>query len=156
MLSWAARNDDGDRIVKRFCLDVDKSSHTVVDCADAVKTSTNKRGMAGLNLAVIIINMISGDTGGGGAVQNIHPKLIEKKVMPKGSKKFNCQLHAQKKKLENACIKTFGKHGIGHCNVFQTAYVLVKMIKSIHEHGGKELLDKVHRLVVDKLVSSVE
>ena len=79
-------------------------------------------------------------------MQNIHPR----------SKKFNCQLHAQNKKLENACIKTFGKHGIGHCNVFQTAYVLVKMIKSIHEHGGKELLDEVHRLVVDKLISSVK
>ena len=121
-------------IVKRFCLDVDKSSHTAVNCADGVKTSMTKLGMAGLNLASIIIKMISGDTGGGGAVQNIHPKLTEKKVMPKGSKKFNCQLHAQNKKLENACIKTFGKHGIGHCNVFQAAHLLVKMIKSIHEH----------------------
>ena len=120
MMSWAARNNNGDRIVKRFCLDVDKSSHTAVDCADAVKTSMTKLGMAGLNLASIIIKMISGDTEGGGAVQNIPPKLTltEKKATPKSSQKFNCQLHAKNKKLENACIKTFGKHGIGHCNIF--------------------------------------
>ena len=60
MLSWAARNDDGDRIVKRFCLDVDKISHTAVECADVVKTSTTKLGnKAGLNLSSVIINVIS-------------------------------------------------------------------------------------------------
>ena len=93
-------------------------------CASGIKTSLNKLKKAGLEMATleIEIDAILGDTDGGGAVQHIHPKLVQNKVMSKDSKEFNCQLHAQNKKLENACTKTFGKHGIGHCNVFQTAY----------------------------------
>ena len=148
VISWAGKDDDGNRVIKHFCLDVDKSSHSAVGCANATKTSLNKLEMAGLDLSTIIIHVITGDTGGGGTVQHIHGKLIEIKVMSKDSKEFNCQFHAQNKGLENACTKTFGKHGIGQCNVFQAAYVYVKMIKQLHEVGGAEIVDTVHKLLL--------
>ena len=156
IILFAARDKHGRRIIKRFCLDVDKSSHAALNCAAAIKESLSKLNMAGLDLSSISIISITGDSGGGGAVQHIHPPLIDNGVMTKKSKKINCQFHAHNKGFENACTKTFGKHGIGQCNAFQTAYVYVKMIKTLHETGGNELIDTVHSLVVEKLVSSVE
>ena len=125
----------GNRIIKRFCLDVDQSSHNAVGCANAVKTSTTKLEMGGLDLATIIFHAITGDKGGGGAVQHIYGPLISNGVMSEDSKEFNCQFHSHNKSFENSCIKTFGKQGIGQCNVFQAAYVYVKMMKLLHEIG---------------------
>ena len=41
-------------------------------------------------------------------------------------------------------------------NVFQGEYVYVKMVRTLHEDGGAEIVDTVHSLVVDTLRDSVE
>ena len=74
--------------------------------------------------------------------------------MSKESKKLNCQCHALSISLKNSCEMTFGKQGIGQCNVFQAVFVYVKMIKILCEDGGAEILDTVHILVVENLVDN--
>ena len=155
ILVWAGLDQHGNRVIKYFCLDVDKSSHSAKDCADAIKLSVKKLYMAGLPTSIEIIS-ITGDTGGGGAVQHIHPPLIANKTMLKESKKFNCQCHGLSRSLQNACEATFGKQGIGQVNIFQGEYVYVKMMRVLHEDGGAEIVDEVHGLVVQKLATSVE
>ena len=109
---------------------------------------------ADLGLRNTPVHAILGDTGGGDAVQNIHPPLKEIKVMSKESKKINCQLHGLSKGLQNSCENTFGKQGIGQNNIFQAEYVYVKMLKVLHKDGGSEIIDEIHSLVVCKLRSS--
>ena len=156
ILSWAALDKDGNRIIKYFCLDVDMSNHSAKDCASAIKLSLNKLTMAGLDLSKIKVFVITGDSGGGGAVQNIHPPLKAIKVMSDESKYFNYQCHALSRGLQVSCEMTFGKQGIGQTNIFQAIYVYVKMLKVLHEDGGSELLDVIHSLVIEKIVDSTE
>ena len=54
-------------------------------------------------------------------VQCIHMKITNNKIMSKDSKNFN---------------------------VFQAAYLIAKIIKSINKQGSKELLDEAHALVI--------
>ena len=156
IISCGALDKDDNIIIKHFCLDVDKSNHSSKDCASAIKLSLNKLSMAGLNLSKIKVFVITGDSGGGGAVQNIHPPLKAMKVMCDDSKYFNCQCHALSRMLQVPCEKTFGKQGIGHTNIFQAMYVYVKMLKILHEDGGSEMLDVIHGLVVEKIVDLTE
>ena len=107
ILVWAGLDQHGNRVIKYFCLDVDKSSHSAKDCADAIKLSVKKLYMAGLPTSIEIIS-ITGDTGGGGAVQHIYLPLIVNKTMIKESKKINCQCHGLNRSLHNACEATFG------------------------------------------------
>ena len=93
ILIYAALDEHGNRVIKYFCLDVDKSSHSAKDCADAIHQTVKKLYMAGLDPNSIEIISITGDTGGGGAVQHIHPPLKENGTMTSTSKKFNCQCH---------------------------------------------------------------
>ena len=125
-----------------------------MDCASAINVTIKKLKIAGLNMSNITFHAITGDSGGGSAVQHIHPALKQIKVMSKDSKKLNCQCHALSKAFENACIKTFGKQGIGQNSIFQAGYVYVKMIKTLHEDGGAEIVNTVHYLVTEKLAAS--
>ena len=71
------RDENGKRVIKYFCLDVDKSSHSAKDCADAISVSMKKLRVAGLEIHTFEFHAITGDTGGGGTVQHIHPPLVE-------------------------------------------------------------------------------
>ena len=45
---------------------------------------------------------------------------------------------------------------IWQVNVFQTKFVYVKMLRTVHKDGGTEIVDVVHYLIVQKLSESVE
>ena len=156
ILIWAGLDDQGNKVLKYFCLDIDRSNHSAKDCAAAIKMSINKLEKAGLNTSQIEFYTITGDTGGGGAVQHMHPPLVSIAMMSKESKRFNCQLHALNRSFQNACEATFGKQGIGQNNIFQGEYVYVKMIRTLHEDGGAEIVDTVHSCVVQRLTTSLE
>ena len=96
---------------------------------------------------------ITGNSGGGGAVQNIYHKLMANNVMVVTRKKSNHQCHVLNKCLKTLSINTFGKQGIGQVNIFQLVYVYVKLMKSLGEHGGTEIVDEVHSLIVHHIAS---
>ena len=148
--------DQGNKVLKYFCLDIDRSNHSAKDCAAAIKMSINKLEMAGLNISEIVLFVITGNTGGYGASQHIHPLLVQIGMMSKKSKKMNCQLHALNRGFQGSCEATFGKQGIGQNNIFQGEYIYVKMIRTLHEDGGATIVDAVHSCVVQKLTTSLE
>ena len=39
MLIWAGLADQGNKVLKYFCLDIDRSNHSAKDCAAAIKNS---------------------------------------------------------------------------------------------------------------------
>jgi hypothetical protein len=109
IIVWAGRDKGGKRVLKNICLDVDKSNHAAKDCASAIKMSVKKPKITGLDILSITFHAITGNSGGGGVVQHIHPLLKMNKTTSKESKRLNCQCHALRKAFENACINTFGK-----------------------------------------------
>ena len=113
IIMWAGRDKQGQRVIKYFCLDIDRSNHSAKDCAGAIKIGIKRLEVAGLDISMIEFHVITGDTGGGGAVQHIHPLLVANEAMNSDSNKVNCQLHGLSKPLQNACKSTFGKQGIG-------------------------------------------
>ena len=48
MLCWAGLDEQGNAVVKYFCLDINRSNHAAKDCAAAIKMSINKLEIAGL------------------------------------------------------------------------------------------------------------
>ena len=109
LIIYAALDRNGTSIIKYFFLDVDKSNHTAKDCASVIQVSLKRLVMGGLDLSNTSVHAILGDTGGKGAVQNIHPPLKEIEVMSEESKRFNCQLHALSRGLQKFFENTFGK-----------------------------------------------
>ena len=62
IIFWAGRDDDGNRVIKNFCLDVDKSSHGSKDCASAIAMSIKKLKVAGLDTSNVEFHAITGDS----------------------------------------------------------------------------------------------
>jgi len=106
IILWAGQDENGNKVIKNFCLDVDKSNHSANDCAEAISMSIKRLRAAGLDTNTVEFFAITGDSGGGGAVQHIHPPLVANKTMTKNSKRINCQLHGVAKSLQNSCEAT--------------------------------------------------
>ena len=68
LIIWSGCNRKGNRVMKYFCLNIDKSSHGSTGCASAIKHSVTKLKLSGLNTSKIRFICITGDAGGGGAV----------------------------------------------------------------------------------------
>ena len=75
ILTWTAKDENNRQMLKYFCLDVDQSNHSSAYYSEAIKMLIKKLHVAGLPMRVQF-HAITGDSGGGGAVQNIHPTLI--------------------------------------------------------------------------------
>ena len=54
IISWAGQDENGNKVIKNFCLDVDKSNHSAKDCAEAISMSIKRlRATAGF---VVVCN----------------------------------------------------------------------------------------------------
>ena len=53
ILLWAGWDSNGKRVIKNFCLNVDKSNHAVKDYASAIKISVKNLNIAGLDMTNI-------------------------------------------------------------------------------------------------------
>ena len=104
----AGLDADGQITIKNFCSSINKAGHTVKQAADAVKNVLDR-----FLPDDVAAEVITGDSGEGGAVQHLHPKLVELDVMNKEIKKANCQLHALQKFIKNPSKKSMGDQGMG-------------------------------------------
>ena len=121
IISWAAKVK-GRWTVKFYCLDVDIGGHTTEEAAEAVRLSvdnfieTIKEFAPGKE---VLLDCITGDSGGGAAVQKLLRFLIRIGVMNSSGRKLPCDMHGWNKPLEVACVDVFGKQGIGANTPFQ-------------------------------------
>ena len=98
-------------------INIDSGSHTAKGRADAIKKSVNVY-LGGISDDIEVYSA-TGDSGGGGAIQHIHPKLIANRTMAGDSKRANCALHGMNKAIERAGEDVFRKQGLGHYTPFQ-------------------------------------
>ena len=97
------------------------------------------------------MKLLTGDAGGGAAVQNLHPALIRINVMGLSSRSVRCLMHALNKAFEVACLDCFGSHGINHRRVTQMYWLVVQMFMRIKLQGGLKLIDEYYNLALSKL-----
>jgi hypothetical protein len=71
----------------------------------------------------IKLTVLTGDTGGGSAVQNLITEVKKLHVMSQDCAFANCLLHGLNKPTENASVAVFGKQGIGHRTCWQLLYL---------------------------------
>ena len=153
LVRWGGLDEKGNRVIKQLCLDMDMSGHTAKSAADAIKHSLKKLEKAGLNLDLVTVipSGVTGDAGGGAAVQHIFPLLINCKVLGDAATIINCQMHGLNNCLSSALIAAFGDAGINHNNVVQAAYAYVKMMKKLKEDVGHDGLNDIHKCIMERM-----
>ena len=120
LLIYATRDEDGNRRIRRFCIDVDTCGGTADEICEGIKKSVDrlKKCVPGLKIV-----SITGDSGGGGKVQGIFAKLVALGVIDDEWGRFiRCLLHALNKCIENATKYTFGDQGLGKSTAPQLLY----------------------------------
>ena len=101
-------------------------------------------------------HVITGDAGGGGAVQHLYQKLVDMGIMDDNCKEANCSLHGLQKALENASKKTMGDQGMGCRSPFQMLYLFASLMSYLKEDRGLQHLDKMWSKVSDQLKDNEE
>jgi len=91
-----------------FCLDVDIGEHSAESAANAIRMSVND-SWATLKEFVgdrkVVMECITGDSGGGAAVQHLHPKLQSMDILEQWSRWVGCDMHGLQKPFEVALSK---------------------------------------------------
>ena len=143
VIMWATQDaKNGKRSIRRFNLDIDEAGHKAEEVCAAIEKSLRILGV-GVREVDFEIAVISGDRGGGGAVQTIHPLLVNRGVMDELSTFLTCMLHALQKALETASHDTLGKQGMNHNTCFQLCYQAVMLLVAIKKQGGLVLCSKI-------------
>ena len=154
IVCYAGRDKDGNRIVKTFCLDFDSCGHSTDEAVDGLITSLKRLQMLCPGVKIVAI---SGDAGGGGAVQYLYERLLELGIMTEELSRYvNCILHALNKCIERPSIGTFVDSGIKVNGVNQLGYCAMKMLKRMKDEGGIELSDEVNSSVLRNLIENEE
>jgi hypothetical protein len=150
LLCWFGKDKEGNETLKFHCIDVDSSNHTGRDCAKAIKKSLEIfTGQEGLE-----VTCVSGDSGGGAAVQTLLPHLKRLRAVSLECSKINCQLHALNKCLETSLQDVLGLQGIGRRTPFQLLFVFNQLWKRIREEGGGDYLDEIFAITMQELTTN--
>ena len=99
----------------------------------------------------IELKNLTGDTGGGGAVQNLITEVKKLGVMSKECSFANCLLHGMNKPMENACLTVFGKPGMGNRSCWQLLYLWALFGKRMKLDSNTKRLDQMWAEVVKKI-----
>ena len=173
LLVYATRDEEGNRIIRRFCIDVDTCGGSAEEICQAILKSINrvKAGVPGLRIVsitgkkstdrvkpcVLRLCQITGDSGGGGKVQGLFDRLVELGVIDdKWGRFIRCLLHALNKCIENATKLTFGDQGLGKTCAAQLLYNALTLFAKVRSMGGLELLDKQFTKITEKLNTDEE
>jgi hypothetical protein len=154
LLSYPTKKDDGSLTISHLCLNVDSAGHSADEASDAIAKSVSfytdilKEQNDGKEVK---LSVITGDSGGGASVQQLHPKLITNKTMCKYSKRLACDLHNMNKALEVACVETWGKQGIGHRTPYQMYWLWNKIFKLSREQMGRQGVNEAWHTTIDNL-----
>ena len=155
LLTWAGWDKDGNPTIKTHCIDIDMGGHSGEDAAAAVKLSVGDimgilKDSLGNDVEIFVI---TGDSGGGAAVQKLHKALISNHTMRKVSKMLACDCHGMNKPLDIACTESFGKQGIGVRSPYQMVWLFPNILKKIIKDHGRNVLNNMWAGAIDKLLT---
>jgi len=146
---WAGVcSETGKKTIKTRCIDVDACSHGAIACAESIKHSF-KEFLKGIDAELYFA---MGDTGGGGAIQHIHPLLIENGAMPEDSKRGNCILHGFAKAYQRGNEDVWGTHGLFHNSPYQLLWMFPDIMKRSVRRFGRENHDEMWAKVAHKII----
>ena len=155
VISWASFDDDGNRIVRHFCLDGDVSGKRAQDVAGAVEKSIK-------TLWEVLpfepkLKALTADNGGGGAAKGIFEILKDSEVMDSFMARFiRCLMHALNIMLQKAMDFTVGSQGIKKDTCVQMSYLCIQLYCAIKEAGGIALVDEYWKVATADLIYNKE
>lgn len=149
---WAGYDEYGNKTLKFFCPSIDQCGHTAAAAANGVKNILD-RALVGINVEA---KVITGDAGGGGAVQHLYKKLVDMGIMDETCKETNCSLHGLQKAIENASKKIMGDQGMGCRSPFQMLYLFSRLTSTLKKDGGLRHLDMMWSKVSEELETNEE
>ena len=153
VICWAGKDKDGKRTLKFFCPSIDKVGHSAKQAANGVKKVLERLSVGGRKIKA---KVLTGDAGGGGAVQHLYKELKELGIMTDEDKETNCALHGMQKAIENASKNTMGDQGMGCRTPFQMLYIFAALMSSLKEQGGLKYVDTMWSEVNKQLKENEE
>ena len=132
----------------KFCIDIDISGKKADEIADAIEKSL-KRFSDYVEAECV---GMTGDAGGGGAVQTVFRHLREKIASLR--RQLRCLLHAYNNCLKIAICSAMGPSGMNQDTCSQLVYAAINMIITIRKQGGREMYDELSRLVKEEIMSN--
>jgi DNA-binding transcriptional MerR regulator len=153
VICWAGKDKDGKRTLKFFCPSIDKVGHSAKQAANGVKKVLERLSVSGEKIKA---KVLTGDAGGGGAVQHLYKELKELGIMTDEDKETNCALHGMQKAIENASKNTMGDQGMGCRTPFQMLYIFAALMSSLKEQGGLKYVDTMWSEVNKQLKENEE
>lgn len=109
LISWGGFDNEGNPVVKIFCVDASRCGHSTREAAESFKETLE---LIRLLIPEIIADSIMSDSGGGAAVQNILKVLIEMGVLSHKTIKNHCECHTMNNPIEIAFKGSLGDAGI--------------------------------------------
>ena len=162
VLSFPEMSKSGHLTIGNFCLDVDSGGHTTIDAAEAIELSMLPfldildRFIGGDEKGSVKLSAITGDAGGGAAVQHLHPELTKRQLMDDDSKRLSCDMHNLNKAFEIACTESWGRQGIGHNTIYQMLYLESRIHKLIRQDYSRPLYSDAYAQTVNFLRTDAE
>ena len=133
LISWGGFDDEGNRVVKAFCVD---SKMCVSDV---------------MHIVLPEIENISGtsNSGGGAAIQHTWLEVVLRVVAPKDSTINNCDLHGMNLPLKEALEDALGQPGIGHNSQWQLEFMAKLFLDQLKEIYGKAKVDEMWSSIIE-------
>ena len=149
VIVWTGVNKETKRrTFKRFCPSIDSAGHKTEEAAAAIKLVIDRTLGDNVNVTV---TAATGDSGGGGSIQNMTPKMKENGVLAKDGNTANCVSHGLQKSFENSCTLTMGAPGNGKRCPDQLTYAFSIMCSCVRKKGGIILLDTLWDIVTKEM-----
>jgi hypothetical protein len=150
LISWGGYDDEGNAVIKCFCVDASRCGHSAEEAARSIKEIDD---LIKLLLEEVVGNSAMSDSGGGSAIQNVMPKLIELGVLIKEALKNHCACHGANKPIEVGLKTSLGDAGMGHDSPFQCVYVGDILMDQAIIELGKEEVDRIWREINELIMN---
>jgi hypothetical protein len=136
LISWGGFDDEGNRVVKAFCVDSKMCGHSAIESAMSIKEVSDV-----MHIVLPEIENISGtsNSGGGAAIQHTWLEVVLRVVAPKDSTINNCDLHGMNLPLKEALEDALGQPCIGHNSPWQLEFVAKLFLHQLKEIYGKAI-----------------
>ena len=152
VIAYVIVDEDGNETVEKFCVDIDPCGKTSDEIAENIVHSMKMLSKYGKVMCVCL----TGDAGGGGAVQTVFPKVKHAMASEDWSRHIRCYLHALNKCLERAINATFGPQGLGKNTCLQLVFAAMTMMKELTKAANLKLFDEYRKIVFNTIMAKEE
>ena len=149
-VNWIARGKFGLKL-KSHVISTNHTGGSATATALGIKKAMDNFTKFDKSTDSIKLTVLTGDTGGGSAVQNLITEVKKLHVMSQDCAFANCLLHGLNKPTENASVAVFGKQGIGHRTCWQLLYLWSLLRKRAKLDSDVKHLNEMWAEVVKKV-----